>query len=417
MTTKCSMSELDELRQQADRIKTCDALGKPGALSRLFDYLLERSLVGEAPKELEIAIQVFNKDQSFAVSQDSVVRVYVHKLRRRLDDYYAGLGTPRAARIAIPKGEYRLVLEHTSVPIVGWPPTLNALARLWRKPFIPAAVLAFGIIAGALLTAWFAPAGGAQLRAVRDSPIWAPLLSDDLPITIVVGDYYMLGETDGSNHIQRLVREFSINSTDDFLQKVETSPRRMENYRNLNFGYLPTSIAFALQDVLPVLSAHKPVRMMLMSDLDGSQLASSHLVYLGFFSGMGVLGDPALTSSRIAVGDTYDELIDLEKNAAYRSTAADTGDSRYMDYGFVSAFPGPGHNRIVIIAGTRDTGLMRAAEAATKRADVAEIARRAGATESFESLFEVYGVARASMNSQLLFVSPLNTKGIWAMER
>ena len=69
-------------------------LGKPGPLSRLFDYLLTRSLEGEAPKETEIALQVFGKSAGFDVSQDAVVRVYVHKLRRRLEEFNRA---PRAA--------------------------------------------------------------------------------------------------------------------------------------------------------------------------------------------------------------------------------------------------------------------------------------------------------------------------------
>ncbi|MDY6947947.1 MAG: helix-turn-helix domain-containing protein [Pseudomonadota bacterium] len=413
------MSNVDELRQQANQIEASCVLGKPGALSRLFEYLLNRSLAGEAPKEAEIAMQVFGKGLSFDVAQDATVRVYVHKLRRRLDDYYAGLRTPQASRIAVPKGEYRLVIEPHRLPTDESLQRQEASTRPWRKQLLVAATLVAGFVAGALLMLWLRPATeDAQLQAVRDSPIWGPLLKDQLPITIVVGDYYMLGETDHhSDHIQRLVREFSINSDEQFLQQLEASPGLMKHYRNLNFTYLPTSIAFALQHVLPVLSARKPVRVMLMSELHGDQLAGSHLVYLGFLSGMGVLADPTLASSRVAVGGTYDELIDMETNVAYLSTAADTRDSRYMDYGFLSTFPGPGNNRIVIIAGTRDTGLTRAAEMVTSRLDVADIAKGAGAAESFESLFEVYGVARAGMNSKLLFVSPLDTSRIWAMNR
>ncbi|MDY6949681.1 MAG: hypothetical protein SXG53_28725 [Pseudomonadota bacterium] len=409
-----AMSDVNELQQQAIGIRTSGALGKPGALSRLFEYLLDRSTLGEAPKEIEVALQVFGKDRSFDVSQDSVVRVYVHKLRRRLDDYYAGLRPPQTARIIIPKGEYRLVIEQQPVTD---PPGLEP-SRLRHNQLLMAAALAVGLIAGALLAIWWSAAGeDAQLRAVRNSPLWAPILQDDLPITIVVGDYHMLGEVDDSDRARRLVREFSINSDEDFLQQVEADPQRMKHYRNLNFTYLPTSIAVALQHVIPVLSAHKPVDVMLMSDLHGDQLTHSHLVYLGLFSGMGVLADPTLASSRVTVGNTYDEIIDLETNAAYLSTAVDTGDSPYMDYGFLSAFPGPGSNRIVVIAGTRDTGLMRAAEVATSRTDIADITKRAGATDSFESLFEVYGVARASMKSRFLFVSPLNTTRIWTMDR
>ena len=101
---------MSELQQQAGQLRASHALGRSSALSRLFDYLLERSLAGDAaPKEVEIAWKVFGKPADFDGSSDAVVRVYVHKLRRRLDEYYSR--SPGVGRIVIPKGEYRLVLE------------------------------------------------------------------------------------------------------------------------------------------------------------------------------------------------------------------------------------------------------------------------------------------------------------------
>ena len=79
----------DELTHHAEQFRASGLLGKPGTLSRLFDFLLARSLEGDAPKETEIALQVFGKSPGFDVSQDAVVRVYVHKLRRRLEEFNA----------------------------------------------------------------------------------------------------------------------------------------------------------------------------------------------------------------------------------------------------------------------------------------------------------------------------------------
>src|SRR5688572_23291511 len=161
------MADSAALHQQADRIRASGALGKPGALSRLFDFLLERSLAGEAPKELEIAFKVFGKDSRFDVSQDSVVRVYVHKLRRRLDEYYGGLGsTP--ARITIPKGEYRLTLEEqpgvadAADPVVQSVPSARS-----RRPWLIALTLLAAVMLGSVATyALMKPATvDAQLQA------------------------------------------------------------------------------------------------------------------------------------------------------------------------------------------------------------------------------------------------------------
>lgn len=409
------MSGLDDLQQQADQIRASGALGKPGALPRLFDYLLERSLAGEAPKEIEIALQVFSKNGSFDVAQDSVVRVYIHKLRRRLDEFYAGLPTPQARRMVIPKGEYRLTIEQTALPVVETPRPPEP--RSWRWLYTGLALLA-AVAVGALLAVLVTQEReDPRISSLRNSAIWGPLLQDDLPITIVVGDYFLLGETDDSNRIVRLVREFFINSPNDFVGQVEASPKLMERYRNLNLSYLPTSTAFALQDIVPILGTKKRVQVMRMSDLHGYMLKASHIVYIGYISGIGLLGDPTFAASRVVVGDSYDELTDQKTNTQYTSTAFGGGDARYMDYGFFSTFPGPGRNRVVIIAGTRDTGVIQTAEAVTTPSIVADLSRQTGNAASFETLYEVYGVGNSGTNARLLFASGLETQHIWDMSQ
>ena len=160
------------------------------------------------------------------------------------------------------------------------------------------------LIVGALLGTGFS-AGGAQwdMREVRNSAVWAPLLEDDLPITIVVGDYYLLGEANPqTGHIDRLVREFFINSHEDFRDHAELNPQLMQRYRNLDLTYLPAASAFALQDIVPVLGTAKPVRVVLMSQLDANSLKNSHIVYIGYISGLGMLGDRVFAASRVSPG-------------------------------------------------------------------------------------------------------------------
>lgn len=416
------MSDLDELQRQADLIRASGLLGKPGALSRLFDYLLERSLAADVPKEIEIALQVFGKNTSFDVSQDSVVRVYVHKLRKRLDDFYSRSSPAALYRIVIPKGEYRLAIERTATEAVETaeagplpaPPAVQPPRSLWHRWLLPSAALLAATVLGALL-AIVAVTDRADWdrRAVRNSAVWAPLLDDDLPITIVVGDYYMLGEVDELGNVKRLVREFFINSPGDFMSNVEASPELMARYRNLNLTYLPTAAAFALEDIVPILAAKKRVRMMLMSDMKGDMIKGTHIVYVGYISGLGMLNEPVFNASRMMPGGSYDVLIDTTTNDEYHSSAGEISESRYTDYGYFATFPGPDRNRMVIIAGTRDTGVMTIAETIVRPAALADLSKKAGGAASFESLYEVYGVAKAGMNAKQLWVAPLTTTHIW----
>ncbi len=408
------MSPSDELTHHAGQFRASGLLGKPGTLSRLFDFLLARSLEGGAPKETEIALQVFGKSPGFDVSQDSVVRVYVHKLRRRLEDFNAR--SPGGAKIVIPKGEYRLLLEQPATePAAATqsPPTAAARRASWLGIGI---AICCALVVGALLGAGFS-AGGAQwdMREVRHSAVWAPLLEDDLPITIVIGDYYLLGETNPqTGHVDRLVREFFINSHEDFRDHAELNPQLMQRYRNLDLTYLPAASAFALQDVVPVLGTAKPVRVVLMSQLDANALKNSHIVYIGYVSGLGMLGDRVFAASRVTPGGSYDELVDSQTNHTYLSTAMGAASGgEFRDYGYFSTFAGPGANRIVVIAGTRDIGVMQMAQSLSQRDQVRDLCRRAGPAAAFESLVEVSGVGQTGLHSRSLFVSAMKADGIW----
>ncbi|HEY7642828.1 MAG TPA: hypothetical protein VH814_24045 [Steroidobacteraceae bacterium] len=403
---------MDELQQYAGQFRASGLLGKPGTLSRLFDFLLERSLAGDAPKETEIALQVFGKSPGFDVSQDAVVRVYVHKLRRRLEDFNsrnAGAGV----RLVIPKGEYRLLLEQ---------PAETASEAAVAPPARRASWLGIGIavcgalLIGALVGAGFS-AGGAQwdMREVRNSAVWAPLLEDDRPITIVIGDYYLLGEANPkTGHIDRLVREFFINSHEDFRDHAELNPQLMQRYRNLDLTYLPAASAFALQDVVPVLGTAKPVRVVLMSQLDATALKNSHIVYIGYISGLGMLGDRVFAASRVMPGGSYDELVDTQTRHTYLSTAMGAmPDGEFRDYGYFSTFAGPDGNRIVVIAGTRDIGVMQVAQSLSQRSDVRELCEHAGKAAAFESLVEVSGMGKTGLHARSLFVSAMKAEKIW----
>jgi len=406
----------DELMHHAEQFRASGLLGKPGTLSRLFDFLLARSLEGGAPKETEIALQVFGKSPGFDVSQDAVVRVYVHKLRRRLEEFNGR--TPDAPNIIIPKGEYRLLLERPATePVVAPVETSTPPVPVRRANWLGIGIATCcALIVGALLGAGFSM-GGAQwdMREVRHSAVWGPLLADDLPITIVVGDYYLLGEANPqTGHIDRLVREFFINSHEDFRDHAELNPQLMQRYRNLDLTYLPAASAFALQDIVPVLGTAKPVRVVLMSQLDANALKNSHIVYIGYISGLGMLGDRVFAASRVSPGGSYDELVDTKTDHTYLSTAMGaSSDGEFRDYGYFSTFAGPNGNRVVVIAGTRDIGVMQIAQSLAARHDVDDLCKNAGKAPAFESLVEISGMGKTGFKSRSLFVSGMKAEKIW----
>src|SRR5215469_5959878 len=134
------MSDAAKIEDHAERIRASEVLGRSDQLRRLFDYLLECTRTGKVPKESVIAVEVFGRGTDFDVSQDAAVRVYIHKLRRKFDEFYAAHPELGTARLTIPKGEYRLVLEDTRVPVVEEPVASVQPVAVPRNPWKIAAL-------------------------------------------------------------------------------------------------------------------------------------------------------------------------------------------------------------------------------------------------------------------------------------
>jgi len=411
-----SDTDTEIIRTQVDRILASGVLGRSRFYAALLKYLADCSDRAHPPKEIEIAAEVFNRGDGFDPSQDSMVRVYAHNLRQKLQQYYADQGIDEAEQVNLPKGEYRLVL--------GGEADLSGKPEIHPSPFsgvrialIVAVSLAAGVALDRVLTSNAGePSAGNQ--DVAESALWAPVTDDEVPVTIVVGDYYIFGELDEVGNVERLVREFSINSSRDLDERFIREPAAADRYIDLDLTYLPSSIAFAMRDLMGIFTAaEKEIRIVSMSNLDSSAIRESHIVYIGFLSGLGMLSDFVFSGSELVVGDTFDELIHRTTGDSFISEAGfPSGPQSYRDYGLFSTLPAPGGNQFVFVAGTRDEGLMQTAQAISNPAmvqmSIGAIASDGEAPPAFELLYEVAGLGRTNLDALIVHAAALDSTRI-----
>ena len=406
--------DADALRWEVNRVQASGVLGE-ARLRRMFDYLAERSLAGQSPKEIAIAIDVFGRSPDFDVSQDALVRVYIHKLRKALEEYYGLASTVGGSQLHIPRGEYRLRVSAKTrdVPIAAIPPRGRHFRVLGS-----AALLGVALLVGGFVTWLQAP--HSDLERVRANPIWSSLIKDDRPIMIVVGDYYLIGETDDSMGVNRLIREYSVNSKSDLDHYVQEHPELAERYMDVGLRYLPISTAFALRDVMVVLAPeNRRITVSKMSDIEPSSLKSADIVYIGYLSGMGMLQDLIFADSRFSIGDSYDEVFDKRTRVSYVSEIGSdimdppqpTGKEKtYHDYGVFEKLRGPGGNTIVVISGTRDAGVTQTAEVFTSAQKLKDLEQKSDVRLPIEALLEVSAVNGVNLNGKLLAQSNRDVK-------
>lgn len=106
-TAKIETSE-DEIRRQLERIFDHVDFEATTRRREMLAFVVSETLAGRENrlKATTIAMEVFGRGADFDQQSDPIVRLEARKLRRDLDNYYAGQGLNDPLRISIPKGHY-----------------------------------------------------------------------------------------------------------------------------------------------------------------------------------------------------------------------------------------------------------------------------------------------------------------------
>lgn len=404
------------LAEEGARVRQALVSKRSDTLLRLFDFLLKRSVEGQRPKEYEIAQAVFG--DTSVVSDGATVRVCVHRLRRKLDDYYADRPGPR---LVIARGEYRLswVSEAPVAKSGGSAPTMPG----WRGGRIRARIVAGAVILGALVSATVVTLlGPASVPAnVPVGFLWALIGGPGRSATVAIGDYYLVTETRADGQPVRLLRDPWIRSREDFDVYRMRHPETTERVGERDLRYVSSSAAIALRDVMLGMAtvrqgAGKP-GLALASALTTANLKSDDIVYIGAFEGLSpLLRHPLFQASGFKIGASYDELIDEASGQRFVSDGAMLADGRIArrDYGYIASLPGPSGNHILFVSGMRDPAVLQMAELVRDMGRLAALHKRLnGHEQAFEALFRVRTLGSTNLGSQLVIVRPLDVTGIW----
>lgn len=177
------------------RIHASQALQRSARLRELLDYLIARAEAGPGCeiRECEIGEAVFHRDASYDTSHDTIVRVQVAQLRKRLEQYFATEGAAEPVVLEIPKGAYSPRFRERGPAAAPAPAPAPRPRNPWRT-----AALALGccsLILTAALVLVLArnaerarPVDAAGRPAPSIAALWSRLQHPDQPTHIVLAD-------------------------------------------------------------------------------------------------------------------------------------------------------------------------------------------------------------------------------------
>lgn len=180
-------------RAEVERVLQSGIFAKSPRLSRFFCYVCERHLEGRGDqiKEYSIALEALGRSPDFDPKKDSIVRVEAHRLRKRLEEYYSGVGRDDAIHVIIPNGQYRpifVIREHqaalspaeTALPLeeaMGQAPGIqNHSADLGGLFRLLVGLLVACLVLGVFL--WFARRGSSKVLAKPMPEVWTGLTNE-----------------------------------------------------------------------------------------------------------------------------------------------------------------------------------------------------------------------------------------------
>ena len=104
------MADVDpnEVRAAVARITASAVFVNSDRLCRFLRFTVNSWLAGEGDqiKEYSIGREVFDRDGNYDPRTDPIVRVEARRLRKKLDEYYAGVGRDEPLKLYYPKGCY-----------------------------------------------------------------------------------------------------------------------------------------------------------------------------------------------------------------------------------------------------------------------------------------------------------------------
>jgi len=108
MTSKDGSTVEDMIRKELQLLLNYEEIKKSQTLARFLQFVVEKKLSGQEDeiKEYTIGTQGLGKPNDFNPQLDSSVRIHAGRLRKVLQQYYAGPGKEDAIVIDIPKGSY-----------------------------------------------------------------------------------------------------------------------------------------------------------------------------------------------------------------------------------------------------------------------------------------------------------------------
>ncbi len=390
----------------AEKVLNSQIFYRGNVYHKLLDYLIRMNFESKTPTEFSIAEDVFNKE-GFNPADDTSVRVHIHNLRKKLNEYYHEEGKNDPIQLAVPKGHYELFFEKRE-EVETKTPELKQKVGYKIAFYITIALLTILIIKVIV----FSSNPSNYIALDKKNPIWNHYFNNELTTSIVIGDFLEFHEYDTDLGRARRIQDYQINEADSLKAFIENYPKR--EIEQWIIGELPHNSLFNIIDIYPVFHTfNKKFDIAFTSEIDIDYINNRNIIYLGEFKNLRILNNLISTLPlEIITLPWWDGQINiLDENPQKLKTYHRWEKNRYVvDLGIIAKLPGQNGENYIICAGFGYNSQIKLVKLLSGEDGLQLIKEQFGNgfPEYFLSVFEISGFDRASTTAEIKYIKPLS---------
>lgn len=368
----------EEILHHLEEVTSSKTFSRSNVNVTLLRYLVNATLDLKDLKESLIGQELFGKNYD-PFKNDNKVRVYIHNLRKKLEEFYSKEKPKTKLRFEISKGQYRVSFLH------------NYSKKRNRFSYLGLSIIAITII----LLQYF-------LSSKNDKiPFWNNFLSGNNSNTVLVGDHFtIVGELPTGGH--GVIRDYSINSESELSERLMNNSNLSKQLKPNDFSYITKMGTYSIHMLSSFFTKNNATyNLMLNSEWDKSQLGKENILFVGQYKTMSFLknifneNNPNFSLQLSSVNYQKD---DEGINETYIAQA----DSLVVDYTIVSKMAGQKETEIIMFISDHDIGVIQMIDYFTNLDSLNSFYNMNQIENEFTALFRVSGWERVGYKMELI---------------
>ncbi|GAF02501.1 helix-turn-helix domain-containing protein [Saccharicrinis fermentans] len=354
----------------------------------LLKYLVVKTLNNEELNEVTIGSDLYGIDYSLNKS-NSTVRSYIHKLRKKLADYYNEVGANETVVFQIAKGQYNLSFlssheylktKRSEISTVTIPIKYFKLSG----GFVLLFIIAFCCI---------------KTYVSKPCLVWKNFFDPNAQNLLVISDQFVVSQRfeDGRYYG---VSYPEVNSNDDFIEYTQAHPQK--KIKTTDYTLMTKMAPYTVKSLSLWFQSYKSdFNLGLESQMKYEDVTKYNIVFVGQYKTMNLSRTLFLKNSKVFT--TFDDGFMYKNGRIEKIYNTQYGGNHKVEYAMVSYTSFASGKSALYFVSNNDIGVLSTVRNFTDKAWLTKFQKQIGSeAKYFNALFEVSGLQRTDVSCKLV---------------